>query len=157
MVNGKFIQIKNQQNTLLLPDISNCLYLFGTGTIIPTYSAKKNRGLHGRQLLCTFLTDNFNGRFVSSASQYALTIVNFWHQRVNKLPTHFRPTQPLSRHRTRVRIIKDLTIKVVLVLFKSNLLYFKIFNKTFEICYILLSHCCKNRMLFCLYYVFTRM
>ena len=109
---------------------------------------QKTRGLHGRQLLCKFLTDNFNGRLVSSASQCALTIVDFWHWRVNKLPTHFRPARSLSRHRTTVRIIKDLTVKMVLVLFKSNLLYLKFFNKTFEICYILLSHCCKYRMLF---------
>lgn len=113
---------------------------------------QKTRGLHGRKLCCmfTFLTNNFNRRLVSSASQCALTIVNFWHWRVNELPTHFRPAQPLSRHRTRVRIIKDLIVEVVLVLFKSNLLYSKFSNKTFEICYILLSHCCKYRMLLCL-------
>jgi len=42
-VNGKFIQIKNQQNTLSLRDIFNCLYLLGTGTMIPMHSAK-NQG-----------------------------------------------------------------------------------------------------------------
>lgn len=148
-MNGKFVQIKNQKNTLLLRDISNCLYLFGTGTMIPLYS-EKTRGLRGCQLPCTFFTDNFNGCLVSSASQCALTIVDFWHRRVNEFPTHFRPAQPLSRHHTRVRIIKNLTVKVVLVLFKSNVLYLKFFKKTFEMCYILLSHCCKYRTLFCL-------
>jgi hypothetical protein len=123
-VNGKFIQIKKQQNIPLLLDISNCLYVSGAGTKIH-YTLQKTRGY---QLLCTFLTDNFNRHLASSASQCALIIVDFWHQSVNELPTLFRPARPLSRHHNRRRIIKDLTVKVVLDLFKSNVLYFKIFQ-----------------------------
>ena len=36
---------------------------------------QKTRDLHGSQLLCTFLTDNFNRCSVSSVSQFALTTV----------------------------------------------------------------------------------